>query len=107
MLDAYAEEDKLADIKLLVLNGNLDFMVNTPGNVWQYERLRWRGQAEYNSQQRQPLPEEMAATGFWKATGDGRLAFVAIDGAPHFMLDSVREGYSRIVGKWLQGGWRM
>ena len=107
VLDAYAEDEKVGDIKLLVLNGNLDFMVNTPGTMWQYEQLRWRGQSDYQSRQFRPLPEGLAATGSWKATGDGRLAFVAIDDAGHFMPDSAREGYSRILDRWLQGGWRM
>ena len=107
ILDAHTEDVNVGDIKLLILNSNLDFMVNTPRTLWQYEQLRWRGQPDYQSRQFQPLPDGLAATESWKATGNGRLAFVAIDDDGHFMSDSAREGYSRIVDKWLQGGWQM
>lgn len=107
VLDAYSEENKVGDIRLLILNGNLDFFVNTPGNMWHYDRLVWSGQSEFRSKEFQPLPEGLAVTGSWKATRDGRLAFVAIDEATHFMQPALREGYSRIVDKWLQHGWQM
>lgn len=107
VLNAYTE-DKIGDIKVLVLNGNSDFYCNTQGNMWQYDRLPWHGQSEYSRNSFQPLQEEeVAARGSWKATADGRLAFVAIDGAGHFAPRETREGFSRIVNKWLQRSWRM
>lgn len=107
VLDAYSEVDKVGDIRVLLLNGNSDFIVNTPGNMWHYDRLAWTGQSEYQSKEFQPLPEGLAATGSWKGTGDGRLVFVAIDEATHFMKPKLREGYSRIVDKWIRHGWEM
>lgn len=107
VLDAYTAANQVADIKVLVMNGNLDFGINTPGNMWQYDRLAWSGQAEYRVKKWEPLPEGLAATGTWKATSNGRLAFVAVDDAGHTVPGDVREGSYRILDKWLQGEWRM
>ena len=100
------DDEYLADIKVLVLNGNDDAVVNTYGNMWQYDNLLWSGQAEYRTASWKTLPEdEVAATGTWKATRDGRLAFMAIDGAGHMVPGDVREGSYKIVHKWLKGDW--
>jgi cathepsin A (carboxypeptidase C) len=106
VLDAYTNRDKVADVRVLVINGNLDYIANTPGNMWQYDRLEWSGQAEYSIKEWRPLPDGLAATGFWKATSNGRLALVAVDEAGHFLPGDVREGSYRIVQEWLRGGWR-
>lgn len=107
VLDIHSDVNNLGDVRVMALNGNLDFLVSTAGNIWQYERLGWSGQAEYNIKKWQPLPKGLAATGSWKATSDGRLAFVAVDDAGHTVPGDVREGSYRIVQKWLEGGWRM
>lgn len=107
VLDIYNDDNDLGDIKVMALNGNLDFLVSTPGNIWQYDRLGWSGQAEYNIKKWQPLPEGIGATGSWKATSDGRLAFVAVNDAGHTVPGDVREGSYRILQKWLKGEWRM
>ncbi|KAK2589401.1 hypothetical protein QQS21_012924, partial [Conoideocrella luteorostrata] len=83
ILEAYNELPYIGDIKLMVLNGNADYIVNTPGNIWTYDNLRWSGQAEYRIKKWRPFPEGIAATGKWKALKNGRLAFVAVDGAGH------------------------
>lgn len=98
--------NSLGDIRVLVLNGNEDYAVNTPGNKWLYDGLPWSGQAEFRAAKWRPL-EGMGADGEWKATRDGRLAFVAVDGAGHTVPADKREGAYRIVQKWLDGGWRM
>ncbi|KAL7951565.1 Alpha/Beta hydrolase protein [Trichoderma barbatum] len=103
ILDAY-RTPHLGDIRVLVLQGNEDYVVNTPGNMWAYENLRWSGLADYRLAKWQDLPESMAATGSWKSSG--RLAFVAVDGAGHTVPGDVREGSYRIAQEWLQGGWR-
>ncbi|KAH0492926.1 hypothetical protein TgHK011_007852 [Trichoderma gracile] len=96
-----------AGIRVLVLQGNEDYIVNTPGNVWAYDNLRWSGLADYRLARWRALPEGMAATGTWKGDGgEGRLAFVAVDGAGHTVPGDVREGSWRIVREWLEGGWR-
>ena len=74
--------------------------------MWQYDNLLWSGQAEYRAASWKTLPEdEVAATGTWKAARDGRLAFMAIDGAGHMVPGDVREGSYKIVHKWLKGDW--
>lgn len=107
VLDAYSEKPKVADIKVLVMNGNLDYVVNTQGNMWQYDRLEWSGMAEYAAKDWLVLKEDVAAKGFWKATSDGRLAFIGLDDAGHTVASDVREGSYSIVNKWLERKWRM
>lgn len=107
VLDAYIEKPQLADIKVLVMNGKLDYVVNTAGNIWQYDRLEWAGLAEYQANTWRPLEDGMGVRGDWKATSDGRLAFVAIDDGGHFVTSEQKEGTFRIVQKWLDGQWHM
>ena len=98
----------LGDVRLLVLNGNEDYVVNSPGQRWQYDRLHWSGQAEYRIAPWRDLADEddlAAATGFWKASPDARLVFVGVDGAGHTVPGDVREGSWRIVQRWIEGGW--
>lgn len=92
---------------MLVLQGNVDFACNTPGNVWLYDKLLWSGLADYRMMKWEDMPADMAATGFWKATPDGRLAFVAVDDAGHTVPGDAREGSYRILQRWIEGGWHM
>ncbi|KAH6605937.1 alpha/beta-hydrolase [Trichoderma cornu-damae] len=103
VLDAHRTSN-LGDIRALVLQGNEDYIVNTPGNMWAYDNLRWSGLADYRLAPWRELPERMAATGLWKSSG--RLAFVAVDGAGHTVPGDVRDGSYRIAQEWFQGGWR-
>ncbi|KAJ6440160.1 N-terminal binuclear Zn cluster-containing/DNA binding domain-containing protein [Purpureocillium lavendulum] len=73
VLDAHETGGGLGDIRVLVLNGNDDYIVNTPGQQYVYDNLRWSGQADYRISSWRALPEELAASGFWKGTDDGRL----------------------------------
>lgn len=100
-------DQPLGDINLLVLQGNDDYMMNTPGQRWMYDNLRWSGQADYRIAKWKTLDEEeFAATGFWKGTADGRLVFVAVDGAGHMVPGDVGEGSWRVMQRWLDGGWK-
>ncbi|PHH90974.1 hypothetical protein CDD83_2044 [Cordyceps sp. RAO-2017] len=107
VLEEHAAESSVADVRLLVVNGNLDPLVTTPGTKWQYDRLRWSEQADFAAKKWRPLPDGLAATGEWKATSSGRLALVTVDGAGHTVPGDVREGSYRILQRWLDGGWRM
>lgn len=107
ILDAHAEDPAPADIKLLVLNGNDDYIVNTPGQILTYDNLRWSGQAEYRLKKWQKLPDGMGVTGKWKTSKDGRLAFVGVDGAGHMVPGDQREGSYHILQRWIHGQWRM
>ncbi|UNI19021.1 hypothetical protein JDV02_005240 [Purpureocillium takamizusanense] len=105
VLDAY-KTPGLGDIRVLVLNGNEDYIVNTPGQKWIYDKLPWSGQPDYRIAKWTALPEGLAATGFWKGTRDGRLVFVGVDGVGHTVLGDAREGSQRILQRWFEGGWR-
>ncbi|KJZ72066.1 hypothetical protein HIM_08521 [Hirsutella minnesotensis 3608] len=107
VLEDYAAQKSVADVKLLVMNGNRDPLVTTPGSKWTYDRLRWREQADFAVKKWKPLPLGLGATGEWKATSSGRLAMVTVDGAGHTLPGDAREAAYRILEKWLASGWRM
>ena len=97
----------IGDVRVLVLNGNEDAAVTTPGNMMQWDRVVWSRMAEYRGAQWRDLADEgVAATGSWKATKDGRLTFVAVDNAGHMVPGDVPEGAYRILQRWIGGGWR-
>ena len=92
-------------IKVLVMNGNLDPLVTTPGTKWQYDRLRWSEQAEYAAKRWQTL--NGTVKGEWKATSSGSLAMVTVDGAGHMVPGDMPEAAFRVLETWMAGGWRM
>lgn len=107
ILDAHRTQtaDKsayLGDIRVLVLNGNDDPSVSTQGNTWLYEKLLWSGVAGYRAASWKAL-QDVNVTGEWKATRDGRLAFVAVDGAGHMVPGDQKEGAYKILQKWMRG----
>ncbi len=113
ILDAYQTpkfvEDgtSIGDVRILALNGNLDAIVNTHGNVAQYERIIWSRMGEYRAADWRALREdEVKGTGSWKGTRDGRLVFMAVDGAGHMVPGDVPEASHHILQRWLHNGWR-
>ena len=106
VLTAY-EHPGLGDIRVLVLNGDDDYALNTPGQIWLYDNLRWSGQADYRIASWAGLPEKFAATGTWKATRDRRLVFVSLDGAGHTVPSDQREGSYRVLQEWMKNGWQI
>lgn len=99
------ENSGLGNMRLLVLNGNEDYVVNTPGQQWFYDNLLWDGHAEYRIQKWRDLPEDVAATGFWKGTTDGRLVFVGLDGAGHEVPGFLPEASYRVLQRWIANEW--
>lgn len=93
----------LGDIRMLVLNGNDDFLVNTAGNKRAYDNVRWSGQAEFRAASYNPIEGVPGAAGDWKATRDGRLTFVSLDGAGHVLPHDVREGSLEVLERWIAG----
>lgn len=96
----------LDGIRLLVLNGNEDYIVNTPGQKWQYDNLFWSGYADYRISKWRGLPKDVNATGFWKGTEDGRLVFVGVDGSGHGVPGYLPEASYRILQRWIANEWR-
>lgn len=90
-------------IKLLVLNGNEDGLCNTPGQKWVYENLSWRGAAGYRAATWKSLTAAgiKNGKGEWKASEDGKLAFVAMDGAGHMVPLDQPEVAAQIIQKWI------
>lgn len=105
ILDA-PKSTELDGLRLLVLNGNEDYIVNTPGQQWQYDNLLWSGHAEYRIQKWKDLPKDTTATGFWKGTSDGRLVFVGLDGAGHGVPGYLPEASYRVLQRWIANEWR-
>lgn len=95
----------MADIRLLVLNGNEDGLVNTPGVKWLYERLPWSGAYGYRAQKWKQLVElglsSEIATGEWKGTEDGRLLVFTVDEAGHMVPQDQPEAASWALRKWI------
>ncbi|KAJ3493753.1 hypothetical protein NLG97_g4531 [Lecanicillium saksenae] len=113
ILDAYQtpkvvnDGRAIGDIRVLVLNGNFDMVANTHGNILQYERVIWSRMGEYRSAKWRDLMDEgVAGTGSWKGTEDGRLVFVALDGAGHSLPGDMPEPSFKIIQRWLYNGWR-
>ncbi|KAK3196023.1 hypothetical protein K4F52_000891 [Lecanicillium sp. MT-2017a] len=108
ILDAsakYSHRRGMADIRLLVLNGNEDGLVNTPGVKWLYERLPWSGAYGYRAQKWKQLVElglsSEIATGEWKGTEDGRLLVFTVDEAGHMVPQDQPEAASWALRKWI------
>lgn len=105
MVPQPALRNGLADIKLLIFNGNDDWIVNTAGNKRIYDNLRWSKQAEYRAAKFRSLEGVPETTGEWKATRDGRLVFMALDEAGHLVPGDLRPGTLDILEKWIDGEW--
>ncbi|KAK2601992.1 hypothetical protein QQS21_004418 [Conoideocrella luteorostrata] len=106
VLDAYKRPGKIGDFRLLVLQGNDDYICNTPGNKIVFESLGWSGQANYRASKWAGLPGTIKHTGDWKGTKDGRLVFVSVDAAGHMVPSYQPEAAYRILDKWMRDGWR-
>lgn len=96
----------LEGLRVLVMNGNEDYIVNTPGQKWLYDNLLWSGYADYRLKAWKDLPKDTTATGFWKGTDDGRLVFVGLDGAGHGVPGYLPEASYRVLQRWLADEWR-
>lgn len=113
ILDAYktpkivGDGKSIGDVRVMVLNGNLDFVVNSHGNKMQYERIVWSRMGEYRAAKWRDLAEEdNVGGGSWKATKDGRLAFLSVDGAGHMVPGDIPAASYHILQRWLHNQWR-
>lgn len=113
ILDAYKtpkivdDGKSIGDVRVMVLNGNLDNSLNSHGNILQYDHLIWSRLGEYRAAKwRDIADEDVAGTGSWKGTKDGRLVFMAVDDAGHMVPGDVPEASYRIMQRWMHGGWK-
>ena len=94
-------------MRVLVLNGNLDSLSNTPGQKIAYERLAWSGAVTYRVNKWASLTSLLGdaakTTGDWKRSDDGRLLFVAVDGAGHFVPNEQPETSRAVIEGWING----
>lgn len=90
-------------LRVLVLNGNEDYIVNTPGQIWACDSLPWSGQAGYRAAQWKIWGD---GEGFWKQSKNRELAFVAVDGAGHAAPGDQRQVTQEIISTWMSG-WRV
>ncbi|RKK75578.1 hypothetical protein BFJ69_g7643 [Fusarium oxysporum] len=98
-------------IRILVINGNDDIIINTPGQMRMLDEQPWHGQARYRSQGYQDWyfgkgditsdvqGWDVKRGGFWKGTD--RLAMYAIDEAGHFAPYHQPEAVGAVLRTWL------
>ncbi|RDW77509.1 hypothetical protein BP6252_05562 [Coleophoma cylindrospora] len=94
----------LENFNVLVLNGNYDVIVNTPGTLRQYNEIAWHGQAAFRLQ---PLEnwywldkQGVSHKGGQEKSVDG-LHVVTIDNAGHMAPAHQQPAVASIVKKWL------
>ncbi|OJJ01953.1 hypothetical protein ASPVEDRAFT_83474 [Aspergillus versicolor CBS 583.65] len=102
------------DIRVLVINGNNDIIINTPGQMRMLDELPWKEQAVYRSlgyenwyfkdgeltSGHDGAGYGVRQGGFWKGTA--RLAFYAVDEAGHFSPSHQPEAIGAVLRSWLR-----
>lgn len=89
-------------LRVLVLNGQRDYIANAPGTIKTFDELPWAGGAEYRTGEWRSLADEVAS-GKWKAAKDRQLVFVSFDDAGHMVPLDEKEGSFHVIQTWLQG----
>lgn len=93
------------DVRILVMHGNNDVSVNTPGNIRAFGALLWKGQGEYKQTVFRPwsFTDAKRATKQGGLTkGEGRLVFVSVDDAGHDVPASQPEAVLKVLGQWMK-----
>ncbi|KAF2431564.1 carboxypeptidase Y [Tothia fuscella] len=93
------------NVRFLVINGNDDVNVNTPGQVRALDALPWKGQSGYREQQFKPWSfrdgsGKLKAAGLTK--GVERLLFVGVDNAGHEVPAGQPEAVLEVLQRWLK-----
>ncbi|KAM3564228.1 hypothetical protein MY1884_000850 [Beauveria asiatica] len=112
ILDAYKtpkmifDGSSFGDVRILVLNGNLDPFSNTQGNMDQFDNINWSRKIDYRIASWQAFnKKEFKTTGLWKGTKDGRLVFVGVDNAGGMVPADSPEASYIILDRWLRNEW--
>ena len=101
------------DIRVLIMNGNDDYLVNTPGQIRTYDKAFWSNSDSYRQAHWAYWPEksdrlttrgrDFAGSGYWKQSKDARLVFVGVNGAGHAAPSDQKEATWNIFDQWLRG----
>jgi len=98
-----------AELKVLVVNGNDDYIVNTPGQKIAYDRLPWSGRSEFRNKpwaRWSFLSEGLTEQSHQRKGGEvkehGNLRFVTVDGAGHASPGDQPDAIWDIVNHWIE-----
>ncbi|KAH6714632.1 Alpha/Beta hydrolase protein [Leptodontidium sp. MPI-SDFR-AT-0119] len=93
-----------SDIDVLVINGNDDYIVNTPGQKIVYDRLPWKEQGAYRVAKWRDWTCA-TDTGRERSGGErkeaGKLSFVTVDGAGHASPSDQPDSIQSVVLDWI------
>ncbi|KAJ5902872.1 alpha/beta-hydrolase [Penicillium taxi] len=100
-------------IDTLVLNGELDVVINTPGQIRVYDSLPWSGQAEYRATDfhdwhYNSTDTALSKTKFTKGgriKGTNKLLFATVEDAGHMCPADQKEAVEHIITSWIHGNW--
>lgn len=105
-------QDRPQKLRILAINGNEDYIVNTPSVISVYDSIQWKGQAQYRTAGWKKWQPEDASrndeggaddTGMWKQSADKRLVLIGLDGAGHTVPEYVPESSLKIIDRWISG----
>jgi len=109
----YGPDERGEQVRVLAINGNDDWIVNTPGQMMVYDKLSWKGQAAYrvapwqhwssNDARKSDKPSPFAGSGFWKQSSDRRVVLAGVDGAGHEVPKFQAKASLDLVSRWLEG----
>ncbi|KAF3916254.1 hypothetical protein ABW21_db0201285 [Orbilia brochopaga] len=96
-----------SSVRVLVYNGNSDFLINSAGVLEWMHILPWSGNGEFRARDLQPWhyiddAKQSVKGGMQKATKDGRLTFASIDRAGHMAPFDQPAALEALVKAWVE-----
>ncbi|KAK6518254.1 hypothetical protein TWF506_005414 [Arthrobotrys conoides] len=96
-----------SDVRVLVYNGNSDWIINTPGALGWMDILRWKGNGEFRAADLQPWgytddDGKKRRGGMTKQAKNGRLTFASIDKAGHMAPNDQPVALETLVQSWVE-----
>ncbi|KAJ6263011.1 hypothetical protein Dda_1569 [Drechslerella dactyloides] len=96
-----------SSVRVLVYNGNSDFLINTAGVLEWMHILPWSGNGEFRSRDLQPWHyagenSKSIKGGMRKSTKNGKLAFASIDRAGHMAPFDQPAALEALVKAWVE-----
>ncbi|KAF3923560.1 hypothetical protein ABW20_dc0105045 [Dactylellina cionopaga] len=106
MLDRMTKILEETDIRVLIYNGNSDWIINTPGTLEWMNILRWSGNGEFRAKDLQPWEYEDSGKkrkgGMMKQAKGGNLSFASIDKAGHLAPYDQPAALEALVKSWVE-----